>query len=276
MSGTLTSGRRNVLLLLVLVGLLNLGWLALRAFENSRVYPADRRAFPPSAVGLTGFEAVRIATPDGESIVGWWRPPPPGAGTVLYLHGNGGNLAYRAERLADLAVAGMGVLAIDYRGYGGSTGRPSERGLHADAAAAYRWTRARAPGRPVAVIGESLGTGVAVRLAAEEAVATVVLDSAYASLPDVVERMAPWLPTRLMTNRFESDRWIGRVDAPVLMVHCSADPLTPLASAQALQARARSARLHVVLGCGHTAAWADPSTRTLILSTLRQALLTAN
>ena len=260
----------RLFLFLTAAGLLAAAFVNLRAFETRQVFPADRIRTSPREAGMVGFEDVRIRTADGETLVGWWRPPPPGAGVVLYLHGNGGSLADRAGRLSDLAASGLGVLAIDYLGYGGSTGRPSERGLHADAEAAYDWITVQSPARPLALVGESLGTGVAVRLAAERAVTGVVLDSAYASLPDLVRRRWPWLPAHLlMANRFESDRRIAAVGAPVLFVHCSEDDVTPLASARILHSLARNARFITLPGCGHVETWSDPRARTEILDTLR-------
>ena len=105
-------------------------WTQQRTF----LFPADSARVSLTAAALNGFEEVTLVTPDGERLVAWWRPPPAGAGAVIYFHGNGGSIADRAGRLRDIADAGLGVLGVSYRGYGGSTGSPSEAGLIVDAA----------------------------------------------------------------------------------------------------------------------------------------------
>ena len=221
------------------------------------VYYPDPSQSAPEAAGVKGFATVAIATADGERLVGWWRPPPAGAGVVLYLHGNAGNLADRASRLEDLAFAGLGVLGIDYRGYGGSTGSPSEAGLARDAEAAYAWIQREAPAARVALFGESLGTGVAVRLADEWPVAGLVLDSPYASILRLGERSAPWLPVRwLMRERYDSKARIDGVDAPLLILHCGVDAQIPVSEGRRLFEAAEEPKEMIVLpGCGHIDTW---------------------
>jgi fermentation-respiration switch protein FrsA (DUF1100 family) len=189
---------------------------------------------------------------------------------VLYLHGNAGNLTHRASRLSDIAAAGLGVLAIDYRGYGGSTGTPSEAGLGRDAEAAYRWIATQALGAPTALFGESLGSGVAVTLADEHPVAGLVLDSPFASIVRLGERAAPWLPVRmLMRERFDSEVRIGGVDAPVLIVHCMADREIPFSEGRRLFEAAEAPKDMVAMtGCGHTETWRGQG-RARMLSALK-------
>src|SRR5262249_21149004 len=155
----------------------------------------------------------------GEGLEGGGRRPPAGRGLVLFLLGPPGTLSGTADILGELAGRGFGVLAIDYRGYGGSTGSPSERGLTADARAAYDFARKTAPAAPIAALGESLGPGVAVALGGQRQLAGLLLNSPFLSLPRHWQMHAPPLPYRwLMTERFDSEGAIAAVRAPVLML----------------------------------------------------------
>lgn len=208
------------------------------ALQSTLQYRPDPSPMDPTAVRLPQLQARTLATPDGERIVTWWLPPGRADAPVfLYLHGNGANLGARDRRLSRLAEDGAGVLAVSWRGYGGSTGRPHEAGLLTDARTAYRTLTARVdPGR-IVIFGESLGTTVAVMLAAEVPVAALVLDSSFASALDVAQHRYPWLPVRwLLRDTYRADLAAPRVPVPVLQIHCRDDPVTPLASALRLQA----------------------------------------
>ena len=212
----------------------------------------------PEAVGLVGFVAINIITEDGERLDGWWAPPPAaGDGVVLFLHGTPGTLAGTAWVMPDLRNSGFGVMAIDYRGYGGSTGTPSEAGLRADARAAFDYVRAAAPGSKIAVFGESLGTGPAVALARDRPVAGILLNAPYASVRRLFELRGPPLPYRwLMKDQFDSEALIGEVSAPVMILHGTADANIPLAEARRLFAVAHEPKTMIeVKGVGHLAAY---------------------
>ena len=239
--------------------------------QERLLFAGDPHRTAPAAVGLPQFEEVSIPTADGERLVAWWYPPAPGEGAVLYFGGNGGAIALRNDRYRDLVREGFGVLAVSYRGYGGSSGKPSEPALLADAHAALDWLAARAPVQRTAVFGESLGSGVAVALAADREVGGVLLDSPYNSIDGVAARLYPWLPVRqLARHRFDSGKRIAAVTEPVLMVHCDADALIPLAEARRLRARAgANAELLVLPGCGHTATWYQPRGRDRMMGALR-------
>lgn len=240
--------------------------------QDRLVFATDPRPFPLEEAGLEGFTEVVVPTPDGERLVGWWRPPPPGDGAVLYFHGNAGGLRYRAERLDAIADAGMGALVLAYRGYSGSTGRPSERTLLADAETGLDWLAARTLAERTAVFGESLGTGVAIALASEREVGGLVLDSPYASITRLGERLLPWLPVRwLNSNRFDSEARIGRVREPVFFVHCDGDRVIPISEGRRLHARATGPRaFEAVEGCGHIMAWYEaPATQGRMIAALQ-------
>jgi uncharacterized protein len=148
---------------------------------------------------------------------------------VLYFHGNGGNLTYRTDRARLLQEAGFGVLMLSARGYGGSTGNPSETALVADGKLAYGWLRAKGiDPQHITLFGESLGTGVAVQVAASLPVAGLILDSPYSSLVDVAQLRMTYFPVRLfMIDRFDSMASIAKIRAPLLIVHGDADDVVP-------------------------------------------------
>ncbi len=231
-------------------------WFALN--QRALLYTPGGVRMTPREAGVGWVVAVDIMTEDGERLDGWWSPPPAGAGTVIYFHGTPGTLAGTAWHLIDLAQAGLGILAIDYRGYGGSTGTPSEGGLRADARAAFDFVRAAAPQSRVAVFGESLGTGVAVGLARDRAVAGVLLNAPYASMARHWALHAPPLPYRLLlTERYDSEALIGGIGVPVMILQGKEDDATPLAEARRLYAAAREPKTMIeVDGAGHLMAWA--------------------
>jgi uncharacterized protein len=181
-------------------------------------------------LGLLGVREVAVTTADGLSLVSWYLPPVSGRPVVLYLHGNGGHIGYRAERLRCFAGEGYGVLLLEYRGYGGNPGKPSEEGFYADAEAATAFLdrQAIAPGR-IVLWGESLGSAIAVYLAAERTVAGVVLEAPFTSAVAVAQWHYPFVPaTKLMRDRFDALSRIGRIDSPLLVLHGGRDTVVPI------------------------------------------------
>ncbi len=193
----------------------------------------DRLIFPaPNIVIPTfpgdGFEPVSIPTPDGETLAAFYHPPEDGEATVLVFHGNGDAAIYQEIKGTALAQAGFGVLLAEYRGYAGSTGKPSEKGLFIDGRASYDFVREQTP-QPIGLYAHSLGTAVAVNLASERPVFALVLESPFDSLEAVAQRHFPWLPVSLfLKHRFQSDRVIADVQAPLLMMHGSRDNVVPI------------------------------------------------
>ena len=156
---------------------------------------------------------------------------------ILYFHGNGGALRHRGDRFRGLTADGTGLVALSYRGYSGSTGRPTEAGLMEDAEAAYAFAAARYPPERIALWGESLGSGVAVALAAEKPVGWVVLEAGFSSAADVGAGVYWFVPVRLlMKDQFRSDLRIGKVTAPVLVLHGDRDNIVPIALGERLYA----------------------------------------
>jgi fermentation-respiration switch protein FrsA (DUF1100 family) len=199
------------------------------AAQRSLMYFPDPGRKPPASVGLPQAEEVTLDTPDGERLIAWHVPPRDGKPVVLYFQGNGGGLDLRADRFRKLVSDGTGLVALNYRGYGGSSGRPTEQGLITDAQTAHAFAAPRyAPDRLV-LWGESLGTGVAVALAAERPVGRVLLESPYTATVDVAASIYPFIPVRLlMKDQFRSDLRIGQVKAPVLILHGDGDDIIPI------------------------------------------------
>ncbi|WP_421695885.1 alpha/beta hydrolase [Aestuariivirga sp.] len=221
--------------------------------RNLQYFPS-RLGTPPGELGLRGVDEERISTPDGETIVLWYAPAKPGLPTILFFHGNAGELAGRAARMAFYQAQGFGALFVSYRGYGASTGAISEQGLITDARAAYEFlvSRGVAPGM-IAVVGESLGTGVAVQLAAQAPVGAVALEAPYTATVDVAADIYWWLPVRwLMKDQFLSREVISNVTAPLLVQHGAADRIIPAAQGQRLFALANEPKQLVIIpGAGH-------------------------
>jgi hypothetical protein len=161
--------------------------------------------------------------------------PQPGKPVILYFHGNGGSLAYRVERFRRLIDAGIGLVAVEYRGYGGLDGSPSEQGLIRDAEAAYSYAVAQYPPSQIVVWGESLGSGVAVALAAEKAVGRLILEAPFTSALAIGESRYWYLPVRLlMRDQFRSDERIKKVTAPLIILHGVHDRVVPFSMGERL------------------------------------------
>ena len=215
-----------------LVAVLYLGLLVTLFFaQRNLIYLRSWPPVDPATVGLSNVEVVAIPTSDGETLVAWWSPPQPGKPTVLFLHGNAGTVADRSEAFAFYQGMGLGAMFLEYRGYGGSTGTPSEKGLIADAIAAYDWLLSKgvSPDK-IGVVGESIGSGPAVALATTKPVSALALEAPFTSMVDVIAHHYPWLPVRLLLrDRWESERRIAALSVPLLVIHGTADSVVPYA-----------------------------------------------
>jgi uncharacterized protein len=212
-------------------GFVALLYLTQRALQ----YFPERFRTAPAAAGLPEAEEVVLDTADGERVIAWHLPPRGEKPVFLYFHGNGASLRWRVDRFRTLIADGSGLVALSYRGYGGSSGRPTEEGLVNDALAAYAFARARYQPARIVLWGESLGSGVAVALAAEHPVGHVVLESPFTSAADVGAGHYWFVPVRLlMKDQFRSDLRIGKVTAPVLVLHGDRDGVVPIALGERL------------------------------------------
>lgn len=230
---------RRLLKLVLVVALA--GYLAglamLYARQREMVFPRDPARADIAAAGLVAAEEASVATADGERLVAWVVPPRAGKPVLLYFHGNAGNLgrAGRVERFRGLTEDGTGLFAVSYRGYGGSSGAPSEEGMLQDARAAYGAAATRFGAGRLIGYGESLGTGLVLKLAAEVPLQAVVLEAPYRSTLAVAQGIYPFLPLSLvMQDQFRSDEIIGRIKVPLLVLHGERDQVIPFAQGQEL------------------------------------------
>lgn len=209
----------------------------------------------PRAEGLAGVTARRMAVSGGDEVIIWQAPPTKRRETILYLHGNGGTLAYRSRRYGLFLNEGYGLAVLSYRGYGGSTGRPTEASNVEDAVALYdRLRQDGVPTERIIVFGESLGSGVAVQLAARRQVAALLLDSPFSSIEDVAAARFWWLPVRGMVwETYNSFAHIGRARAPLLVLQGDRDHVVPPGTGRKLFEAAHSPKELIVLpGERHT------------------------
>jgi len=209
------------------------GYFAFVAFlylaQRSLLYHPRSTHPSPAAAGLPMAEEVILDTADGERVIAWQVPPRGEKPVVIYFHGNAEIVASRAERHRELTADGVGLVALSYRGYMGSTGSPTEEGLLRDAEAAYRFAMMRHPSSPIMLWGHSLGSGVAVGLASRHSVAKIILEAPFSSIVDVAAGMFPFAPVRrLMRDQFRSDQRIHAVRAPLLIMHGAQDWVVPI------------------------------------------------
>lgn len=200
-------------------------------FQRDMIYSPGQMAGHPAEAGVPEMVPVPVRSADNLLITGWYAPPKrPFGTTVVFFHGNSGTLSNRASKAREFLDAGFGVFLAGYRGFGGNNGRPTEKGLYADARAALVWLGARGVElRRVALYGESLGTGVAVQMATEFAVGAIVLEAPYTRLPDLAPAVIPQgIASMLMVDRFDSLAKILSVQAPVLVIHGDADDVVPI------------------------------------------------
>lgn len=231
-----------------------LALVGLAIFQRKLLYYPDKRLADTARAGLSGLEELRLSTPDGETLVAWHVAAREERPLILYFHGNGGALVDRLPRFRLFAASGYGLLAVSYRGYGGSSGAPTQAGLLQDGEAAYREARRLGYGPDrIVITGESLGSGVATVLAATHDAAALVLDSPFLSAMDVAAAFYPIFPIRhLMLDPFHSDRSIGKAQMPVLMVHGEADPIISIESGRRLFDLANQPKAFVAVpGGGH-------------------------
>ncbi len=208
----------------------------------------------PSTQAIEGGRRLTLLTADGEKLAAWFRPPRESRQVFLFFHGKGGGLARKKWRWRRIINRGFGVLAFSYRGYPGSSGSPSERGLHEDARTAYRWLRQRYPAKQIVLHGLSLGSGVATKLASEVSARALILEAPYTAVVDVAGERYPLLPVHaLMWDQFLSRKWIKAVRMPILIAHGTGDTVVPFAHGKRLFALAPEPKTFVAFpGSDHS------------------------
>ena len=226
--------------------------IAIYLLQRHLLYHPSRTQLSPEETGLAGVKVVNLATQPDEKLIAWYAPAQAGKPTILFFHGNAGDIAGRAERFAYYQRAGYGVMFLSYRGYGASTGSPSEAGLLSDANAAHGWlVEHDVPASNIVLVGESLGTGVAVQLAAHKPVGAIALEAPFTSTADVARLSYWWLPVGLlMKDQFKSIDYVKDIRAPLLVMHGTDDRLIPLRMGEQLYAAAREPKEFVAIANG--------------------------
>ena len=207
----------------------------------------------PQTYGLK-FETVGIQTADGETLHAWWVPAEGARGTVLFFHGNAGNISHRLDYLLMFNRLRYSTLIVDYRGYGRSTGTPSEAGTYRDAEAAWEYLRHAKMAQPqdVVIAGESLGGAVATWLAAEVSPRAVVLFSTFTSVPDLGAQVYWFLPVRLLSRiGYDNRENLKRIHAPVFIAHSRDDDIVPYSHGKQLYEVANEPKSFLEMRGGH-------------------------
>ncbi|MDZ4860369.1 MAG: alpha/beta hydrolase [Candidatus Hydrogenedentes bacterium] len=207
------------------------GLTVLYAFQEAMLFPASRDVWRVPSDGPYQWQYDEVQLRVGaENTHGWFIPRENAAGVILFSHGNGGNIADRLEHYAMFRDLGYALFAYDYGGYGKSTGKPSEQRCYEDIRAAWKYltiTRGLSPDS-IVLYGESLGGGVACDLAAEVKPRATILQSTFLSVTRRAQEIFPFLPVRwLLKHRFDSDSKIGRLNAPLLLIHSPEDTIVP-------------------------------------------------
>lgn len=203
-------------------------------------FPTRTLEATPRDIGLA-FEEVPLTTADGQHLHGWYVPAATSRTTLLFLHGNAGNISHRLDSLRIFHGLGLNVFIFDYRGYGKSSGRPSEQGTYRDAEAAWRYLTAERGMKPAEIVlfGRSLGGSVAAWLARQATPRALILESTPTSVPDLAADLYPWLPARWLCRfRYDALAAVRELRCPVLIVHSPEDEIIPFAHAERLFAAA--------------------------------------
>jgi uncharacterized protein len=241
--------------------LLALLYVALAAFmwvrQESMLFlpgmPSRHLVASPADIGLE-YEALRIATDDGEELDAWFIPAPRERGVLLFFHGNAGNISHRLDSLRIFNGLGLAVLILDYRGYGRSTGRPSERGTYEDARAAWRHLveERGIPAERIVVFGRSLGGAIATWLATEYEPRGLIVESTFRSVPDLAAELYWFMPVRRLARvEYPVELLMSSVAAPVLVVHSREDEIIPFHHGEALHMAAGERARMLELRGGH-------------------------
>jgi fermentation-respiration switch protein FrsA (DUF1100 family) len=253
--------RKRRLVILLLAGLLL--FIMLRWFEHSQVYHPNRTLDAAGSELNRPFEDVFFEAADRIKVNGWFFPAdtnsPRASLVVLVCHGNAGNISHRLDLCRALLATGVNVFLFDYRGYGRSEGRPSEKGTYRDAEAAYQWLQGKGfAGTNIVAYGESLGGGVAAELALRQPVGGLILRSTFTSIPDLGAELFPWLPVRWLASiRYDTCRKLPRLKNPVLVMHSRADELVGFRHGERNFAAANEPKLFWELSGMHNDSVAD-------------------
>ncbi len=237
------------------------GWVYLRHFERQHLYHPDPNVTTTPAQYSLRYQDVQFVADDGTTLTGWWMQANRPRATVVYCPGNAGNIGIHAARAPDFVNRGFNLLLWDYRGYGRSAGRPSEKGLYSDARAAYDTAAAMSGRLPIIIYGVSLGSAVAAQLAQDRPAAALIIEAGFASAPDLARRWYPALPLdRLLTVTFNSSNKLANLPGPPkLFGHSPHDDIIPFPSGRLLYAASAPPKTFALLAGGHNdSSWFTP------------------
>ena len=247
--------------LLNLAGFLLVGYgilvICVYLFQSRLIYfpniAGTDPASNPSRLGLS-FEEVDFSSTDGVRLHGWFIPAQNSRGVLLFLHGNAGNITHRLDSIAIFNRLGLSVFIFDYRGFGQSSGRPTEQGTYDDAESAWQYLTARRGIAPtdIVIFGRSLGASIGAWLAARATPLALILESAFTSAPDVAAKYYWFLPVRALARiRYDTDAYLRQVTAPVLVIHSADDEIIPVEHGKQLFAAAGEPKSFLELWGGH-------------------------
>jgi fermentation-respiration switch protein FrsA (DUF1100 family) len=203
--------------------------------QRSLMYFPDTVPTTPAQAGLPEAREVPLTASDGVHSSAWYVAPQDDKPVIVYFHGNDGALRLGVPRFRKLIGSGIGLVALEYRGYGGNAGTPTERGLIADGDAAYAFAAAHYPAKQIVLWGQSLGSGIAVAIAAKRPVGRLILEASFTSAAAVASLHYWYMPMRLLIkDQFRSDQRIHKVTAPLLILHGARDQVTPYAMGERL------------------------------------------
>ncbi len=208
----------------------------------------------PNDIGLQ-YENLYLTTEDNENIHAWYIPvKAPSSKTVLFLHGNAGNISHRLETIKIYNSLGFNFLIFDYRGFGTSTGKPSEQGTYLDADAAWKYLKEKKAlsAQDIIIVGRSLGGGVAAELAKKVQPAMLVLESTFYSMPEVSAKHYPFMPTNLIVkHRYETNTKLKDIHCPIVIAHSKDDEVIPFEHSKRNFAAANEPKIFIELHGGH-------------------------
>lgn len=247
----------KIIFFIIIVFLLLIAYV--RYIESHAIFfPMKEVELNPGYIGLA-FEDIYLETEDNIRLNGWFIPAKNADYTILFLHGNAGNLSHRLEKITILNKMGLDIFIIDYRGYGRSQGRPNEAGIYLDARAAYDYLlkeRKVAPEK-IVLYGESLGNAAVVDLAKDKKVGALIIESGFTRGRDVVRSVYWFVPNFFFSNSFDSLSKIKKVNAPKLFIHSRNDEIVPLGLAKKLYAAADEPKEFCEIIGSHNTAYMD-------------------
>ena len=273
-----------MLILINFVKFFTIGYVALVClvfiFQRNLMYHPIKTLATPEAIGLSNVQEIFTTASDGVKLQVWTKQAKSDFPTIVYFHGNAGDLADRAAKFSTFIDAGFGLVAVSYRGYGKSDGFPTEQGIYNDARAAidYARTELKIAQKQLIYFGESLGTGVAVQMASERPPALLMLEAAYTSVETRSAELYPFIigVRKLVLDKYNSLAKIANVHAPLLMIHGTIDPVIPLSHGKKLFAAANEPKNLVIYQGVHHVDYSNEQILNPLLETSKKLGLIPN